>query len=233
VKSNKVGEETPAATSRGALALRNSMKRLAHREREKHQKLVRRLRAAGIPVYFETNEDAVEELLIRQDFDAYESILFDVNEGAGVILPLRITPNIPVFAFSGFDVRLPRWPEVCFRPLKENVPGQWPHYEFWGRPALKFDRSEIINRFIAAQTVFRRGYPVHGLLLAFSCDPLPDDLIRGEVLRGSIKILDQFDHEHSAELSLRVDRETPRKNNRNRSPRKRQALFINYYLITI
>jgi hypothetical protein len=206
------------------------MKRSTHRERDKDQDLIRRLHAAGVPVYFETAEDAVEELLIRQDFDAYQSILFDFNGGAGIILPLRITPTIPAFVFSGVDIRLSRWPEAHFRTLEENDGGGWPHYEFPGRSELKFDRSEIVNRFIAEQKVFRRGYPLHGLLLAFSYDPIPGGLIRRKFLRGSIKIRDQFDHEHSAELSLRVDREIPRKSNR--SPRKRLAAYINYELIT-
>jgi len=186
------------------------MKRSTRREREKDRELVRRIRDAGIPIFIDTDKDEEPELLIRQDFDAYESIVFDVNGGAGLVLPLRITPSIPVFVFSGFDIRLPRWPNAWLRPLEESDGGQWPHYQFYGRSEMKFDRSETINRLIAEQKEFRPGHPFRGLLLAFSYDPIPDEIVRGEILRGSIKIFDQFDHEHCAKIALRVDREAER-----------------------
>lgn len=195
-------------------------KELTPREREKDRELVRRIQAAGIPIIVETGKDEVPDLLIRQDFDAYESMVFDVNGGAGLILPLRVTPNIPIFAFSGVDISVPRWANVWFRPLEDNHSREWPHYQFHGRSELKFDRRETINRFIFQQKQFRRGQAFHGLLLAFSYDPMPDELVRGEILRGSIKILDQFERGHSANISLRVDREA----GQSEPERRRQGL---------
>lgn len=197
------------------------MKRSTRRERQRDREIVRLIRDADIPVFLDTDEDEDPELLIRQDFDAYESMMFDVNGGAGIILPLRITPSIPLFVFSGFDIRVDRWPAAWFRPLEENAEGEWPHYSFYGRLEMKFDRSETINRLIAEQKEFRSGQPFRGLLLAFSSDRMPDDLVRDEILQGSIRILDQFEHQHCAKIALRVDREAAARESKQKAPRQR------------
>jgi hypothetical protein len=189
------------------------MRRSTPREREEDNELARRIQAAGVPIAIDAKEDELPELLIRQDIEgAYESALFDIGPCAGLTLPLRVTPGMPLFVFSGFDVRLDRWPQAWFRPLEENARNEWPHYQFFNeRPWLKFDRSEVINRFMTERKQFHRGQPFQGLLLAFSYDPIPDDIILGELLRGSIAIQDQFENEHSIGISLRVDRTVGRK----------------------
>jgi hypothetical protein len=186
------------------------MQKLTRRERDKEKELAGRIQAAGIPLVVEPNKNEEPEILIRQDVEAYESTVFDVNGGAGLILPIRITPNVPVFELSGIDISLARWPNVWFRPLEENYGGEWPHYSFYGRSELNFDRRETINRVIEKPTEFRRGHTLHGLFLAFSSEPMPDEIVRGAVLHGSIKILDQFDHGHSAKITLRAHREAIR-----------------------
>ena len=118
-------------------------------------------------------------------------MVFDLNGGTGLILPLEIVPTIPA---------------VWFRALEENAGGEWPHYSFYGRLELKFHRSETINRLIAEHSKVRRGHPVQGLLLAYSYDPMPKNII-DEVLHGSIKILDQFECGHVAKISLRAYRQ--------------------------
>jgi hypothetical protein len=183
------------------------MKTSTRRGREKSRELRRRFRAAGIPVSFESENDEVPELLIRQDFDTYDTFVFNFGARSGLILPLKIVPNISIFVFSSFDICLPRWPNAWFRLLEENVGDRWPHYQLGGRSEFKFSRAEVINRFIEGQKIVRRGHPIRGLLLATSHERLPDDLLRGDVLRGSIKIFDQFEHEHQADVSVRVDRE--------------------------
>ena len=185
------------------------MKSLTHRERERGRELARRVRAAGIPVV-EPITDEVPELLIRQDNDAYESLAFDVNGRTGLILPLKVVPNIPVFVFSGFAICLEGCPGLWFRQLARNDRGEWPHYVFDGRSELKFHRNETINRFIEQQSVFHRGYPAQGLLLAYSDDAMPSAITGGEILCGSITIVDQFEHGHSAKISLRAYREAER-----------------------
>jgi len=185
------------------------MRKLGHREREKEREIERRLRAAGVPI--EAGKEESPELLIRQDIDAYEGTVFDAAEaGTGVVLPLKIVPTIPVFVFSGFDICLVRCPNIRFAPLEENHGGEWPHYSFYGRPDLKFDCSETINPFIAQAEGFRRGRVLRGLLFAFSYESMPDEIASGEVLRGSIKILDQFEHSHALDILLRAHREPAR-----------------------
>ena len=198
------------------------MMRRTYKERQAENALVDRVKTAGIPVAIESRKDEVSSLLIRQDFDAYESVIFNLNGGTGLILPIKITVDIPVFVFSGVDIRLSRWPDAWFRPLEENDQGEWPHYHFWSRSELKFHRNETINRFIGGITPFRRGEFLRGLLLAFCHDPLPEDIVRGEVLRGSIGIFDHFEQKYSAKISLQVHRKIERE--RKPNPR-RERLF--------
>jgi hypothetical protein len=193
-----------------------------YKERQAESELVDRVQAAGIPVAIESSKDEASSLLIRQDFDVYESMIFNLNGGTGLILPIKITVDMPLFVFSGVDIRLSRWPDAWFRPLEENDRGEWPHYDFWGRSDLKFRRNETINRFVGGRTQFRRGEFLRGLLLAFCHDPLPEDIVRGEVLRGSIGIFDHFEQKHSAKISLQVHREVERE--RKLNPR-RERLF--------
>lgn len=199
------------------------MKRSTPRECEKDRELARRIHAAGIPVFFEAKKDEVPELLIRHDFDAYESIVFNDGARTGLILPLRIVPNIPVFVFSAFEICLPKWTNVWFTPLEENLGNRWPHYQFCGRSELKFSRAEVINHSLTEQKTVHRGHQLRGLLLAFSPEQLPDDLIYSEVLLGSIKIFDQFEQAHCAKISLRVDRQAEREI---RLGPQRQRLFV-------
>ena len=186
------------------------MTKLTQYERRKGKELMDRIKAAGIPVAAESPKDEAPFLVIRQNFEAYESTIFSLNGGAGLILPLQITVDTPVFVFCGVDITLAKWPNVWFRPLTENDSDDWPHYNFYGRSNLKFHRDETINRILAEQRQFRRGDFLRGLLLAFSFEPMPDDIVRGAVLTGSIKIYDQFERENCGKISLSVDREAER-----------------------
>src|SRR5665213_4149688 len=152
------------------------MAKLASGEREKARELTRRLQAAGIPVV-DVEQVKGPDLLITQDFDAYESMAFDVNTGTGLIVPLKITCDVSYFVFQGFHIALDRWQGTYFRALEENDGNDWPHYDFYGRSNLKFDRGETINRFIASQRQFRRGEMLAGLLLAFSYGRMPEDIV--------------------------------------------------------
>ena len=176
-------------------------------ERERRQELMQRIRAAHIPVAPESEKCKIPEILISQDYEAYESTIFDLNGGSGLILPLRITSQMPLFVFSRFHIDLDLWSDVWFRALDENCREEWPAYEFYGRSNLKFSRSQCINHVIAEKREFRRGQTAKGLLLAISAEPVRDDIFRGTLLQVSIGIFDQFEHKHSARISLRVERE--------------------------
>ena len=88
-----------------------------YKERQAENDLAHRVQAAGVPVAIESSKDEASSLLIRQDFDAYESVIFNLNGGTGLILPIKITVDMPLFVFSGVDIRLSRWPDAWFRPL--------------------------------------------------------------------------------------------------------------------
>jgi hypothetical protein len=185
------------------------MKKAASREREKDRGLVRRIRAAGIPIFTDTEEEEPEvepELLIRQNSEAYESAVFDDSGGAGLMLPLQVTVNMPIFSLSDLTVGLDRLPNLWFRPLEENPKERWPHYAFYERSELKFHRDEIMNRFLRDPKEFRRGQLLHGLLLAFSADPMPREIAIGEKLQGVVKIYDQFEHVHLANFRVQASR---------------------------
>ena len=144
-----------------------------YKERQAENELVDRVQAAGIPVAIESGKDEASSLLIRQDFDDYESVIFNLNGGTGLIVPIKITVDMPLFVFSGVDIRLSRWPDARFRPLEENDHGEWPHYEFWGRSERKFHRNETINRFLGGRTQFRRAEFFRGSLLASATSHCP------------------------------------------------------------
>ena len=162
-------------------------------------------------------------LLIRQDFDAYESVIFNLNGlFRSRLLPIKITVDMPLFVFSGVDIRLSRWPDAWFRPLEENDHDEWPHDEFWGRSELKFHRSDTINGFLGGRTPFRRGEFLPGFFWDLATSPCPKISFAAEVLRGSIEIFDHFEHKHSAKICLQVHREVERE--RKPNPR-RERLF--------
>src|SRR5215831_6457883 len=195
-------------------------------EDEKERELLRRAKAAGIPVESDTEQPRVSALLISQDTKARDSEVFDVNGGAGLVLALKIVPNIPVFVFSDFHFELDRWKDGWFQPLEEVEDPDWPRYEFHGQSHLKFSREDVLNRFITQEKIFHRGYPARGLLLAFSFAPMPDDIKRGETLEGVIRIYDQFEHRHSASVRVRADRQAvrvPRKMATKRTPLERRT----------
>jgi hypothetical protein len=187
-----------------------STMKITQDERRKEKDLMDRIQAADVPVAVESKKGEAPSLLIRQDFDAYDSTLFNFDGGTGLILSLKITVDTPLFVLCGVDVSLASWPNVWFRLQEENDGGEWPHYQFQGRPHFKFDRRETINCILTEQKKFRRGELLHGLLLASTFDPIPDDIVRGAILKGSIKICDQFERENCGEISLSVDREAER-----------------------
>src|SRR5215472_9502006 len=103
-----------------------------HADDEKRRELLRRTGAAGIPVANTTiRERERPPVWVTQNFEDYDSEIFDVNGGTGLVFPLKIVPSIPVFVFSGFHIALDRWKEGWFQPLEEAEDPDWPHYEFY------------------------------------------------------------------------------------------------------
>jgi hypothetical protein len=188
------------------------------------RRLIARIQAAGIPIVAEAETDRLPELFVRQDVEAYDSSVFDVNGGTGLILPLKVVPGMPFFSASGLDIRLSRWPNCMFRALEESVTEEGLGYQFHGRSDLQFARSQAINGYFAEHKEIQSGRAIRGLLLAFSHEPMPDNLARGDILSGSIVIYDQWEREHWAKIALRVERETASARKRGPNP-KRKSLF--------
>ena len=183
------------------------MKKRINKDAEKERELERRILSAGIPIPSGTEKQEIPALKICQDCAAYESSVFDINGGTGLVLPIKIISRMPVLVLTDFHVDLPRCAEAWFRLIEESNSPDWRHYEFHGRSALKFNRDEVIKRYVTDGNAIRVGYPVRGLLLAFSSAPMPDDIRRGERLQGSIRIYDQFEDAHGADISLCVERD--------------------------
>src|ERR1700722_10325357 len=107
------------------------MKKLTPREREKGKEYVRMIQAAKIPIFIEPEDEHEREVSICQD-DAHDAMVFDFGGATGIILPLRIIPNLSNLVISGVGIRLFRWPSGRFQPLEEREGGEWPNYCFPG-----------------------------------------------------------------------------------------------------
>ena len=59
-------------------------KKLTRRERDKEKELSGRIQAAGILLVVGADKNHEPEIMIRQDFEAYENSVFDVIEGGAV-----------------------------------------------------------------------------------------------------------------------------------------------------
>ena len=64
------------------------MNRLASYDFERERQLSRRIRRVGIPIARRHNDQRVPPLLIRQDFESWQtSEIFDFGGGTGLVLP--------------------------------------------------------------------------------------------------------------------------------------------------
>ena len=192
--------------------------------REERADLLRRLRAAGVPLpFYEDHEDGRAcGLRIRQFGAEILSTAFDLGYcGTGYTIAARITINRPAFAISHFGLQLP-WENSYVWWLEDPVEtgARWNRYWF---PANgpNFDRSEVINHHADVRRMLPRGKTLEGLLLGVGDAPIPDHFVHGNTVPAFVTVTDQYDRDYSGPVSLRVDRtQTLLRRTRKEAPRK-------------
>ena len=181
--------------------------------REESLALARRLRAAGIPIGIEEDDEKgrhheESELVIRQVGGVVES---SVDDSDGVltqyIISVRITSNLPGrFGISSFGLECPlKDPFLHFLEDPVETGARWNSYRFPGSN-LEFDRSQVLNHLADVRRTLSRGQSVQGFLLAVGFEPIPDCTWPGNLMPAFLKVFDQFERKYSAAISLWVFR---------------------------
>lgn len=192
-------------------------------------KLARQIRAAGILIDIpEDGPDApsvpLDGVLIRQTGAVFDSAAFDLAGGAGFMLSLVITINLPCFAISSFDLEVPWGDTVRFLEDPLQVDGTSEVYRFGGRDQLEFHREEVLNHYADVRRILPRGSSVTGLLLAIGHQGIPDDFRHGAYIPAFVTVYDQYSFKHRSPISLWADRSAKRRPTANPKA-KRKRLF--------
>ncbi len=194
------------------------------RQRRRRLDLARRFLAAGVPL--EINEDAAEDLLIRQIDGLLETCAFDLSYGAaGYVISLCVTVNRPVLGILKFDLELP-WMDTTIQWLKDprDTESCSTRYRFPGEHALELERDLVINHFADLKRKFHRGDFFQGFLLGVGSQPIPDDIRHGLCVPSFVTITDQYYYRYSSPIELFIDRTQKSSNPRPRKP-VRKRLF--------
>jgi hypothetical protein len=107
------------------------------------------------------------------------------------------------FVLSGVDLYL-AWKNAPAPLLPDPADSNAPRiYKFSKYGASQYDKGEVIFQ---SDKTLRRGQQLEGFLLATDPDPIPAEIRHGTDVTANLRIFDQFDHEHSYDLDLSVDR---------------------------
>jgi hypothetical protein len=168
--------------------------------------LARRIRAAGVPIHIEEDEDKSartfsDRLLIEQFGAETESRAFDFCGGAGFICWLTITTLRPRIAISAFVLELPWTTEVQWlQPIASR-------YEFGGRDSLGFDEDQVLNHYADLQ---RRplgwGTTIQGCLLGIGTEAIPHNFVHGASIPAMLTVMDQYRGKSVSPVSFWADR---------------------------
>jgi hypothetical protein len=179
--------------------------------RDESLALARRIRAAGIPIGIEEDDEKGHEasgLVIRQVGGVMESSVADSDcSVTRYIISVCITSNLPGrFAISGFGLECP-FKDPFFHFLADPVEmrARWNTYRFPGS-SLEFDRSQVINHLADVRRTLSRGQSVQGLLLGVGFEPIPDCTWPENLMPAFLTVFDQYVCEYSAPVSLWVVR---------------------------
>ena len=181
--------------------------------RDESLALARRIRAAGIPIGIEEDDEPgghheERELFIRQVGGVLESSVDDSDGGlTQYIISVRITSNLPGrFAISSFGLE-PPFQDPFFHLLEDplEVGGPRNTYRFPGSN-LEFNRREVINHYADVRRTLSRGQSVQGLLLGVGFEPIPDRTWPENLMPAFLKVFDQFEREYPGPVSLWVFR---------------------------
>lgn len=172
--------------------------------------LVRRLRAAGIPL--EADEDDVGiaalptyGLTIMQ---TGECSVFDLDPcGVGYILDLRVVPNVPwPFELSALELDLP-WQDSYLHWILDPLETFAKDGMYWlpNKESLGYPRDQVINHLVGTGKQISRGRSFGGLLLGVGAF-MPDTILQGSEVPALVRISDQFGKQYSSAFSLRASR---------------------------
>ncbi len=170
-------------------------------------KLARRLRAVGVPLEIDGEEERAG-LLIRQIGPNLENCAFDLRDGrAGYIDNISIAIRNGGSAIARIALELP-WADCGLSLIDDplNSSARYNHYWFPGNATLAFDREAVINHFVNVHRLHRRGTPIEGLLLFVGSQPIPDPFVHGVSIPASVVVGDQFENFYKSEIALWVDR---------------------------
>lgn len=181
---------------------------------------IRRLEAAG----YRTHTAAEITLLLKQFMGPRESRLVEL-EGKLIayMIPLQIVNGPEELTVTDFALQMP-WDDPHLYWLQEPTRSKSNRKCYWfpGRMRLHYDEEETLNRLID-------GYPLQpgevkfGLLLGLGW-PIPSEFKHGDLINGSVAVVDQFGTTHGTKIKLWLDRETCLKY-RSSTTQRRTGLF--------
>jgi hypothetical protein len=169
--------------------------------------LARRIRAARIPIPIDeggrdTPHDPPPGLFVYLDGARTESCAFDYLGGAGYVIKLVITVNLPHFAISEFGLELPWEAHVRWLVDPVEIGGRADVYRFSPDYALEFERHEVLNQCANVELMWKIGKSCKGYLLGVGDVPIPDEFQQGEMIPAFLIVYDQFVREHRSPISL-------------------------------
>jgi hypothetical protein len=168
----------------------------------------RRMRAGGIPLYIEEDDEdgpraRGEGLLIETVGGAIENMVFDIPPyQAGYIISIRVTVNLSRFAVSDFGLDLP-WEDHFFRFLQDPLECgiHPPLYTFPGRHGDEYMRDLGLNHYADATRMLPRGQSIDGCLFAVGTS-MPNRIEHGEMAPAIVTVFDQFNCRYPAPVTL-------------------------------
>src|SRR5713226_1846876 len=195
------------------------------KERQQRLILARRLRANGVPLEIDGEEEAAG--LRRHQIGADpENCAFDLrNGGTGYMVNVSLTITQRAFALAGIALEL-LWTDCGLSliddPLESGA--RYGHYWFPGNDTLAFERRAVINHRVDVRRLPRRGTTIEGLLLWVGLEPIPDAFLHGVHFPATVVVFDQYDNRYPLEVSLWANR-TERGTGDKHSRKSRGRLF--------
>ena len=170
--------------------------------------LVRRMRAAGVPLELEEEKSAVTPPAIGLSIERNaEGIAEAIGESTtGYILDVCIVPNVrwPIEIASA-TLQLP-WDDRHFQWIRDPQESSAQDGMYWlPGTSLYYPRDQVINHLIGCGHALQQGRSLSGILLGQG-QAMPKTVLHGNLIPAFVHIFDQFGREYSAGIPLRADR---------------------------
>ena len=164
-------------------------------------------------------------LKITQEGGLVENRIFDLDCGGGMgcILDLRIAVDRGAFSIRGWELDLP-WKDPKFRWLPESPGGKFPDnvYRIPACKNLMYSRDQVINH----RRLLQRGKSLHGLLLGFSVESIPESYRHGAKIDATLVLIDEMLRSFSEPVHLCADR-SAKFDRQSTKKRTRRSIFEN------